>query len=174
MSDDVAVLASERMFDGKVFEIDRDRVRMPNGREVIVDIVRHVRSVVLLPIPEAGHVILIRQYRYPVRRWLWELPAGSVDPGEEPEAAAARECHEEIGLVPDTIVRLGAFLPTPGYCTEEMIFFRLSGLSTPNEPAEVDEDEDIEPRTFTLSEARAMVRRGEIADMKTVVGLGLL
>ncbi len=174
MSDDVAVLASERMFDGKVFEIDRDRVRMPNGREVIVDIVRHVRSVVLLPIPEAGHVILIRQYRYPVRRWLWELPAGSVDPGEEPEAAAARECHEEIGLVPDTIVRLGAFLPTPGYCTEEMIFFRLSGLSTPNEPAEVDEDEDIEPRTFTLAEARAMVRRGEIADMKTVVGLGLL
>jgi ADP-ribose pyrophosphatase len=174
MSDDVAVLASERMFEGKVFEIDRDRVRMPNGREVIVDIVRHVRSVVLLPIPEAGHVILIRQYRYPVRRWLWELPAGSVDPGEEPEGAAARECHEEIGLVPDTIVRLGAFLPTPGYCTEEMIFFRLSGLSTPNEPAEVDEDEDIEPRTFTLAEARAMVRRGEIADMKTVVGLGLL
>ena len=174
MSDDVAVLASERMFDGKVFEIDRDRVRMPNGREVSVDIVRHVRSVVLLPIPEAGHIILIRQYRYPVRRWLWELPAGSVDPGEEPEAAAARECHEEIGLVPDTIIRLGAFLPTPGYCTEEMIFFRLSGLSTPNEPAEVDEDEDIEPRTFTLAEARAMVRRGEIADMKTVVGLGLL
>jgi ADP-ribose pyrophosphatase len=174
MSDDVAVLASERMFDGKVFEIDRDRVRMPNGRDVTVDIVRHVRSVVLLPIPEAGHIILIRQYRYPVRRWLWELPAGSVNPGEEPEAAAARECHEEIGVVPDTIVRLGAFLPTPGYCTEEMIFFRLSGLSTPNEPAEVDEDEDIEPRTFTLAEARAMVRRGEIADMKTVVGLGLL
>ena len=105
---------------------------------------------------------------------MWELPAGSVDPGEEPEAAAARECHEEIGQVPDTIVRLGAFLPTPGYCTEEMIFFRLSGLSTPNEPAEVDEDEDIEPRTFTLAEARTMVRRGEIADMKTVVGLGLL
>jgi ADP-ribose pyrophosphatase len=174
MSDDDAVLASERMFDGKVFEIDRDRVRMPNGRDVTVDIVRHVRSVVLLPIPDAGHIILIRQYRYPVRRWLWELPAGSVNPGEEPEAAAARECHEEIGVVPDTIVRLGAFLPTPGYCTEEMIFFRLSGLSTPNEPAEVDEDEDIEPRTFTLAEARAMVRRGEIADMKTVVGLGLL
>jgi ADP-ribose diphosphatase len=174
MNDEVAVLSNVRMFDGKVFEIDRDQVRMPNGREVTVDIVRHARSVVLLPIPEAGHIILIRQYRYPVRRWLWELPAGSVDPGEEPEAAAARECHEEIGQVPDTIVRLGAFLPTPGYCTEEMIFFRLSGLSTPNEPAEVDEDEDIEPRTFTLAEARTMVRRGEIADMKTVVGLGLL
>ena len=64
------------------------------------------------------------------------------------------ECHEEIGLVPDTIVRLGALPPTPGYCDEEMIFFRLSGLRPPNEPAEVDEDEDIEPRTFTLAEAR--------------------
>jgi ADP-ribose pyrophosphatase len=173
-SDDVAVLASERMFDGKVFEIDRDRVRMPNGREVTVDIVRHTRSVVLLPMPDPSHVILIRQYRYAVRRWLWELPAGSVDAGEEPEAAASRECHEEIGQVPDTIVRLGAFLPTPGYCTEEMIFYRLSGLATPDHAADVDEDEDIEPRTFTLAEARAMVRRGEIADMKTVVGLGLV
>jgi ADP-ribose pyrophosphatase len=173
-SDEVTVLASERVFNGRVFEIDRDRVRMPNGREVTVDIVRHSRSVVLLPMPDPNHVILIRQYRYAVRRWLWELPAGSVDAGEEPEAAASRECHEEIGQVPDTIVRLGAFLPTPGYCTEEMIFYRLSGLTTPEHAADVDEDEDIEPRTFTLAEARTMVRRGEIADMKTVVGLGLV
>jgi ADP-ribose pyrophosphatase len=171
---DVAVLSSERMFDGKVFEIDRDRVRMPNGREVTVDVVRHTRSVVLLPMPEPGQIVLVRQYRYPVNRWLWELPAGSVDPGEEPDAAARRECHEEIGQVPETVIRLGSFLPTPGYCNEEMVFFRLSGLMVPEEAAETDEDEDIEPRTFTIAEARAMVRRGEIADMKTVVGLGLL
>jgi ADP-ribose pyrophosphatase len=174
MSDEVAVLSSQRVFDGKVFEIDRDRVKMPNGREVTVDVVRHNRSVVLLPMPDPLHIVLIRQYRYAVKRFLWELPAGSVDAGEEPEAAASRECHEEIGQLPDTVVRLGSFLPTPGYCSEEMIFFRLSGLSTPDTPAEVDEDEDIEPRTFTLAEARQMVRRGEIADMKTVVGLGLV
>jgi ADP-ribose pyrophosphatase len=174
MSDDVVVLASERVFDGKVFEIDRDRVRMPNGREVIVDIVRHARSVVLLPVPNPGHIVLIRQYRYAVNRWLWEAPAGSVDPGEEPEAAARRECHEEIGQVPETVVRLAALLPTPGYCNEEMVFFRLSGLTVPDQPAEPDEDEDIEPRIFTIAEAREMVRRGEIIDMKTIVGLGLL
>jgi len=168
------VLSSQRVFDGKVFDIDRDRVRMPNGRDVTVDVVRHVRSVVLLPIPEPGSIILIRQYRYPVNRWLWELPAGSVDEGEEPDAAAKRECHEEIGQVPETIVRLASFFPTPGYCSEEMIFFRLSSLSVPSEAAELDEDEDIEPRTFTLAEAREMVRRGEITDMKTVVGLTLL
>ena len=171
---DAAVISHDRIFDGKVFAIDRDRVRMPNGREVVVDVVRHPRSVVLVPVPEPGHVVLIRQYRYAVNRFLWELPAGSVDAGEEPEAAAKRECHEEIGQLPDTVVRLAALLPTPGYCDEEMIFFRVSGLSVPDEAAAVDEDEDIEPRTFRISDAREMVRRGEITDMKTVVGLTLL
>ena len=171
---DIAVTSHERIFDGRVFAIDRDRVRMPNGREVVVDVVRHPRSVVLIPVPEPGHVVLIRQYRYAVNKYLWELPAGSVDPGEEPEAAAKRECHEEIGQLPDTVVRLAALLPTPGYCDEEMIFFRVSGLSVPEEAAALDEDEDIEPRTFTIADAREMVRRGEITDMKTVAGLTLI
>ena len=167
-------LSTERIFDGKVFHLERDQVRMPNGREVTVDIVRHPRSVVLLPVPSPKEIILIRQYRYAVNRYLWELPAGSVDEGEEPEAAAVRECHEEIGKVPDTVVRLASFYPTPGFCDEEMLFFRLSGLSTPTEPAAMDEDEDIEPQTFALAEAREMVRRGEIVDMKTVAGLALI
>lgn len=167
-------IAHERIFSGRVFDVDRDRVRMPNGREVVLDVVRHPRSVVLVPVPEPGQVILIRQYRYAVNRWLWELPAGTVDPGEEPEGAARRECHEEIGQVPATVVRLASFLPTPGYCDEEMVFFRLSGLSVAESPAAVDEDEDIEPGVFSLSDAREMIRRGEITDMKTVVGLALI
>ena len=172
--DNVETLSHTRVFDGKVFNVDRDVVRMPNERDVTVDVIRHARSVVLLPIPEPGHVILVRQYRYPVNRWLWELPAGSVDEGEEPDAAARRECHEEIGQVPDTIVRLAALYPTPGYCDEEMIFYRLSGLSVPPEAAVVDEDEDIEPRTFRIADAREMIRRGEIVDMKTVAGLTMV
>jgi ADP-ribose pyrophosphatase len=130
--------------------------------------------VVLIPVPGPGDVILVRQYRYAVNRWLWELPAGSVDPGEEPEQAARRECHEEIGRVPATIVRLAALYPTPGYCDEEMVFFRLTDLEQPQSGADVDEDEDIEVRVFPLREAREMVRRGEIVDMKTVVGLTLV
>jgi ADP-ribose pyrophosphatase len=167
-------LDHQRLFDGKVFDVDRDRVRMPNGREVSVDVVRHPPSVVIIPVPEPGQVILVKQYRYPVRRALWEFPAGSVDAGETPEAAARRECHEEIGQVPDTLVRLGAFLPTPGYCDEEMFIFRASGLAEAAGPAAVDEDEDIEAKVFELREARDMVRRGEIVDMKTVVGLTLI
>ena len=168
------VIKRERLLEGKVFHVDREEVTLPHGRTVKMDIVRHPPSVVLVPVPEPGHVILIRQYRHAVHQWLWELPAGSVDKGETPEAAARRECHEEIGQVPDTIVRLGALFPTPGYCDEEMVFFRLSGLGDPTVEAEKDEDEDIEVQTFTLREARDMVRRGEILDMKTVVGLGLL
>ena len=147
---------------------------MPNGRTVTVDVVRHPKSVVLIPVPEPGHVILIRQYRYAVNAFLWELPAGSVDQGETPEQAARRECHEEIGKVPATVVRMAAMLPTPGYCDEEMVFFRVSSLEEPTEAAALDEDEDIEARTFELREARDMIRRGEIIDMKTVVGLAMI
>ena len=167
-------LDSEQVFKGKVFSIDRDRVKMPNGRAVTVDVVRHSRSVVLVPVPEPGKVILVRQYRYAVNAFLWELPAGSVDEGESPEEAARRECHEEIGLIPSTIVRLSAMYPTPGYCDEEMVFFRLSGLEKTDERAAVDEDEDIESKVFELRDARDMVRSGEIQDMKTLVGLTLI
>jgi ADP-ribose pyrophosphatase len=167
-------LSHQRVFDGKVFDVDRDRVRMPNGREVMVDVVRHPPSVVILPVPEPGQVILVRQFRYAVNRALWELPAGSVDEGETPEAAARRECHEEIGQVPETLVRLAGCYPTPGYCDEEMFFFRASGLADSSEVAAVDEDEDIETRVFELRDAREMVRRGEIVDMKTIVGLALI
>jgi ADP-ribose pyrophosphatase len=171
---DAEVIGSERVFHGRVFDVSRDRVKLPHGTTATLDVVRHPPAVVLLPVPEPGKIILIRQYRHAVARWLWELPAGSVDPGETPETAACRECHEEIGQVPDTVVRLAAFFPTPGYCDEEMIFFRVSGLTEPTEPAAVDEDEYIEAQTFALRDARDMARRGEIVDMKTVVGLTLI
>ena len=173
---DVERLSHERLLEGRVFDVDRDRVRLPHGREVTLDVVRHPRSVVLLPVPEPGHIVLIRQYRYAVHRRLWELPAGSVDPGEDPEQAARRECHKEIGLVPATVVRLAALYPTPGYCDEEMIFFRVAGLRAPadDSPHKPDDDEDITCRAMSPAEAKAMVARGEIVDLKTAYALTLI
>ena len=104
----------------------RSRAHAQRSRAHGGTFVRHPASVVIVPIPEPGHVILIRQFRYPIQRSLWELPAGSVGQGETPEAAAKRECHEEIRLVADTIVRLGGLHPTPGYAMRKMIFFRAS------------------------------------------------
>ncbi len=167
-------LATETAFEGRVFKVEVDRVRLPHGREVRLDIIRHPSSVVLLPMPDADHVILIRQYRYSIDRWIWEAPAGSVEAGEDADAAACRECAEEIGLCPAHATRLGAFFPTPGYCDEEMIFFKLTGLAPPTGEVHLDEDEQIEPQTFSLAEARQMIARGAIVDMKTVVGLGLI
>ena len=92
---------------------------------------RHRPSVVLIPVKDDGQIVMIRQYRHALGRDIWELPAGNVDAGESAEAAAARECEEEIGQVPTRIERLGSFYPTPGYCDEEMIFFRVSGLQPP-------------------------------------------
>lgn len=164
-------LDSRVAFDGKIFKVRVDRVKFPNGNTVNVEVVRHPRSVVLIPMPDPKHVVLVRQYRYPVDQWLWELPAGSLDPGEEPEAAAVRECHEEIGKIPRRAVLIGSFLPTPGYCDEEMLLFRLDGLDEPTGEAALDEDEIIEPKVFSMAEAREMIARGEVRDMKTVVGI---
>ena len=174
-----ALVSRQRMFDGKVFEVDRDVLRFNDGREVAVDIVRHRASVVLMPMPSPTEVILVRQYRHAVSRWLWELPAGSTDPGEDAETAAARECHEEVGLMPRRLTRLGAMLPTPGFCDEEMVFYLAEDLHQPDAGRSLssglpDPDEQLEPRAFTLAELDGMADRGELADMKTLAGLELL
>jgi ADP-ribose pyrophosphatase len=161
------------LYRGRIFTLVQDRVRLPGGRETRLDLIHHPGSVVLLVHPDPQHVILIRQYRHAVGRWIWELPAGSLKEGEDPVAAAQRECHEEIGLVPGRLEQLATFYPTPGYCTEAMIFFRLTELRAPDEPATKDEDEQIEPQTFTVEAARALVRAGDILDMKTALGLML-
>lgn len=166
--------ASRRAFEGRIFSVHVDRVALPHGRDVNMEVVRHPRSVVLLPMPDLHHLVLVRQYRYPIDRWIWELPAGSLEPGEDSEAAARRECLEEIGQAPCRVELVARFFPTPGYCDEEMLFYRLDGLERSATPAEPDEDEQLEPRVFTLLEARELVTRGEIVDMKTAVGLTLV
>ena len=169
-------LSSTERFRGRIFSVTVDRVTVPNGRTVTLDMVRHPGSVVLIPMQDDGRVVLIRQYRYALDRWIWELPAGSLDAGEDPAAAAARECEEEIGLIPGRVEFAGAWYPTPGFCTEVMHYYRLADLrerGAGDPPAHKDEDEDIRVHVFTLDEARAMVRRGDIVDLKTAWGLTL-
>ena len=164
-------LSSSLEYTGRVFTVTRDRVRLPHGVETTMDIVRHRGSVVLIPMPSADAVILVRQYRHAIGQHVWELPAGSLDPGEAADEAALRECHEEIGQKARQAERIASLYPSPGYTTEVMHFYKLTGLYVPDEAAAQDEDEHIEPRVFTLAELRAAVAAGEITDMKTVAAL---
>jgi len=170
------LLARTTVHTGRIIHVEIDVVKLPSGHTVDMEIVRHPGSVVLIPIPAPGSIILIRQYRYTIDRWIWELPAGSLKRHEDPDQAAARECEEEIGLVPGKLTRLRGYYPTPGFCDEEMIFYRCEDLRppAPDSTARKDEDEEIEPRTFTVQEARALVTSGEIVDLKTLAGLSLL
>jgi ADP-ribose pyrophosphatase len=167
-------LSTRQIYRGRIFTVDVDRVKLPHGPELDMEVVRHPGSVVIIPVPVPGKIILVRQYRHVVGRYLWELPAGSLAPGEDSTEGARRECHEEIGLVPGALEQVAALYPTPGFCSERMFFFRCTDLQKPTTEAHQDEDEDLEPRTFTLDDIRTMLRMGDIADMKTAVGLGLM
>ena len=164
------------VYEGRVFSVEVDRRRLPNGKEHEVAVVRHRPSVVLIPMKDDDHVILIRQYRAAVDRELWELPAGTLNPRETPEDAVARECEEEIALVPGRVERIRALFPAPGFCDEELIFYRVWDLRAPaaDSPHRPDEDEDIRPQVFTVAEAKAMAERGDIIDLKTAYGLMLI
>lgn len=165
---------SRQVYAGRVITVNRDTVRTPDGRRLQMDVVRHRGSVVLAPQPDSSHVILIRQFRYVIGRWIWELPAGSLEAGESPARGARRECAEEVGWRPKTLVRLGVYYPTPGFCDEKLTFYACRDLVRPARAAAHDPDEQIEAQVFSLREAWRMVERGEIIDLKTVAGLAML
>lgn len=165
-----------RIYQGRILTVAIETLTLPNGRTLDAEIVRHPGSVVIIPVTDDGGVILVRQYRHAIGRFAWELPAGSLKPSEDAENAARRECQEEVGLVPARLTPLGSFFPTPGYCDEEMNFFRADGLreAGPGETAQPDDDEDIEAQAFSLETLRRMIAAGEIIDLKTIAGLALL
>jgi len=162
-------LSGRRVYAGKVLSLDLDEVEEPGGVHTTREVVRHSGSVAVLAVQDDGQVVLVRQYRYPVDDLVWELPAGRLDPGESPEAAAQRELQEEIGHRARVLDKIAFFYTTPGFCDEAMHVFRGSGL----EPATAkgDEDERIEVRAFALSELEAMIGRGEVREGKTLVAI---
>jgi ADP-ribose pyrophosphatase len=170
MPDDKArVLQHRRLYEGRVLSLDVDEVSEPGGVTGTREVVRQTGSVAALPVLDDGRIVLVRQYRYAVSDFVWELPAGRRDPSESPEAGARRELEEEVGLRAASLEPLSTFWTTPGFCDEVMHLFRATGLeSIPPRP---EADERIEPGTFTLDEAMAMVARGEIREGKTLVAL---
>ena len=163
------VLESRRVYEGRVVSLRVDNVLLPDGRSALREVAEHAPVVVIVPLDGEGNVLLVRQYRLPVRRSLLELPAGGIDAGESIEGAVQRELQEETGQRAGHLERLAAFYASPGYCDELMYLFLATELEP--SPLAADSDECIEVVRMPFSEALALVEQEEIRDAKTIIGL---
>jgi ADP-ribose pyrophosphatase len=161
--------SSREVYQCKLFRVTEDEaVDARSGFEIKRSVVRHVGSAVMMAVDEKKRILLVRQYRLPAEGWLWELPAGRLDPGEKPLQAARRELVEETGYTARTWKKLASFWVSPGYVHEKMTIFLATdlteGTATPMD------DERIEARWFTRQEVAAMIDSRKIADAKTMIG----
>jgi ADP-ribose pyrophosphatase len=163
------ILKSEVLYQGKVFQLQRDTVIEPGGVQAERDIIVHPGSVVVLPIFKDGRILLIRQYRHSVGEFLWELVAGRKEPQESPMAGARRELLEETGYTAKRMRKLMRVVPTPGFVNEWMWIFAAEGLT--EGAAQPEEDEKITPRIFTVRQAEKMIERGTLRDAKSICGI---
>src|SRR3984957_1383553 len=162
-------IASKHVHTGRIIQVSTERLLYNNGREYDLDFVRHPGAAAVVAVDDSGRVCLVRQYRHGVEDFLWEIPAGKLDPGEAPEACAVRELAEETGVQARRWTSLGQFLPAPGIFTE-VIHLYLARDLTVGAPAP-DADEELEIQWLPIEEAAGMVLRGEWSDGKTGLAL---
>lgn len=162
------VISSKEVLKNKLFRVVDEVATDPSGFEIHRNIVRHPGSAVMMAVDNEDRVLLVKQFRLPAQKELWELPAGRLDPGESPEEAAKRELREETGFDAKEWTLLSSFWASPGYVDEKMNLFLAKDLTEGK--AEPMEDERIEIGWFGKDELQQMVRRGEIQDAKTLVG----
>lgn len=164
-------LDSKTIFQGKILEMKVDHVSLPSGGTSIREFVLHPGAVSVLPFLNEGEIILVRQFRYPVGESLLEIPAGRLEPGEDPKETARREMVEEIGYRIGDLKHISTFFTTPGYTNEVMHLFFAYDLEKTEPNSERDEILEIE--TMTLEEAYVKIQKGEIKDGKTIAALAL-
>jgi 8-oxo-dGTP pyrophosphatase MutT (NUDIX family) len=164
--------SSEILYSGKIFALRRDQVRMPGGKVVAREVVENFGAVAIVAMDEEGRIAMVYQYRHPVGRRLWELPAGLLDVhGEAPHLAAARELHEEAGLEATTWQVLLDLDSAPGFSDESVRVFLATGLTDVGRPEAHDEEADMTMRWFPLAEAVQRVFSGEIVNSLAVAGI---
>lgn len=162
-------LAEHIVHAGKLLTVRVDEVLLPDGRRAVREVVRHPGAVVVVACPGPDRILLVNQFRYAIGRMSLELPAGKLDPGEQPAAAALRELAEETGWRAQSCRLITLFYSTPGFSDERMYLFEAENLSPGAQ--QPDDDEWIECREYTRMEARELLGQGEIVDAKTWVGL---
>ena len=161
------IVSSKQVYSSRIFAVTEDHAVGRDGFEIRRAIVRHPGAAVMMPIDQDGRILLVRQFRLPAQAFLWELPAGRIDPGETPLQAARRELVEETGYRARRWKKLISYYPSPGFVSEKMTVFLATGL-TPG-PASPMGDERIESRWFTAAEIDSLIRRGRLVDCKTIL-----
>jgi len=162
------IISSRRRYHCDLFTVTEEHAKDPSGFEIRRSIVHHAGSAVMMAVHDRQRILLVRQFRLPAKAYLWELPAGRLDPGEKPLQAAKRELVEETGFRAARWKKLISFYPSPGYVGEKMTIFLATGL-TPGPPHPMD-DEHIESRWFPAQQVERMIRANEIQDGKTIIG----
>lgn len=164
-------LNSEILFKGRVFDVQRDRVRFSDGHVTDLDFVIHRGAVTIVPIDDKDCIWFVYQYRHAIGAWLLELPAGSVENQESFQKCAHRELQEEIGLAAGHLELMGEFYLAPGYSTEYMYVYLATELYP--EPMKTDRDELIQVRSYAISDVMSMMDSGMIQDAKSLAGLSM-
>lgn len=163
------LISSELIYDGRVVHLYVDTVQLPNGKTAKRELIRHVGAVALIPFDADGNVVMVRQYRHPLGRILLEIPAGTLNPNEDPDVCAVRELQEETGYKPGRLEKIGGIYLAPGYSSEYIYLYIATELS--DSRLAMDEDEFIEIVRLPLEEALKRIGTGEIADSKTISAL---
>lgn len=172
----IRIKQSQPIYRGRIFNLTRTKLVLPSGRVTWRETVVHPGSATIIPELPGKRVILVKQFRYPTRQYLWELPAGTLDNGEKPRACAVREIEEETGYRAKKMIKLAEFYTCPGFCTEKIYLYLARDLVKTQ--TNLDEDEIMSHKIFTRSQIRQLIRpawpagrRHRIVDAKTLIGL---
>jgi len=162
-------ISSELIYQGKIITVKVDEVTLPNGKTAKREIVHHQGAVAVMPLTDDDRLIAVRQFRKPLEKTIVEIPAGKLEPGEDPLDCAVRELEEETGYQAEQVTHLSSFYTSPGFANEMLHLYVATGLRPG--PSRLDEDEFVEVLALTREEAWALHASGEICDAKTVLAL---
>jgi ADP-ribose pyrophosphatase len=162
-------LSSEIIYRGRAIGVRVDQVQMPGGRVTTREIVEHADCVAIIAIDDSNNLLLVNQFRKPVEKELLEIPAGGIEPGENPADCVRREMREETGYLPCKVERLGGFYSTPGYCTEYLYLYLATDL-VPS-PLQAEDTEGVQLKRVPPDEITGLIDSGAICDAKSIAGL---